>query len=110
MEMVDNLVKYARTNIVIPSQQFIRKTKNILHQPWEKLFQPLTTTVLLVDFESVLTFFQPKLSLAKCRRNVENFLEACKQIGVKDVSILTKLTNIFHISHKNEIQTRDLRD
>ncbi|MED6271667.1 Leucine-rich repeat and calponin y domain-containing protein 2 [Characodon lateralis] len=24
----------------------------------------------------------PKLSMAKCRRNVENFLEACKKLGV----------------------------
>ncbi|CAG00596.1 unnamed protein product, partial [Tetraodon nigroviridis] len=24
----------------------------------------------------------PKLSMAKCRRNVENFLDACKKIGV----------------------------
>ncbi|KAK0138617.1 Leucine-rich repeat and calponin y domain-containing protein 2 [Merluccius polli] len=26
--------------------------------------------------------FQPKLSMAKCRRNVENFLDACKKLGV----------------------------
>ncbi|MEQ2201064.1 hypothetical protein XENOCAPTIV_007022 [Xenoophorus captivus] len=30
-------------------------------------------------------FFQPKLSMAKCRRNVENFLDACKKIGVPQV-------------------------
>lgn len=24
----------------------------------------------------------PKLSMAKCRRNVENFLDACKKLGV----------------------------
>lgn len=29
---------------------------------------------------------QPKLSMAKCRRNVENFLDACKKIGVPQVS------------------------
>uniref|UniRef100_A0A8C5SPN6 Calponin-homology (CH) domain-containing protein n=1 Tax=Laticauda laticaudata TaxID=8630 RepID=A0A8C5SPN6_LATLA len=27
----------------------------------------------------------PKLTMAKCRRNVENFLEACRKIGVPQV-------------------------
>ena len=30
--------------------------------------------------------FQPKLTPAKCRRNVDNFLEACRKIGVHRVS------------------------
>jgi len=30
-------------------------------------------------------FFQPKLSMAKCRRNVENFLDACRKIGLPEV-------------------------
>ncbi|MED6285110.1 hypothetical protein CHARACLAT_025982 [Characodon lateralis] len=29
----------------------------------------------------------PKLSMAKCRRNVENFLDACKKIGVPQSSL-----------------------
>ena len=29
-----------------------------------------------------------KLTSAKCRRNVENFLEACRRLGVPDVSSL----------------------
>uniref|UniRef100_A0A1A8EH38 Leucine-rich repeats and calponin homology (CH) domain containing 1 n=1 Tax=Nothobranchius kadleci TaxID=1051664 RepID=A0A1A8EH38_NOTKA len=29
----------------------------------------------------------PKLSMAKCRRNVENFLDACKKIGVSESSL-----------------------
>ena len=28
----------------------------------------------------------PKLTVAKCRRNVENFIEACRRIGVPEVS------------------------
>lgn len=28
----------------------------------------------------------PKLTVAKCRRNVENFIEACRKIGVPEVS------------------------
>lgn len=30
--------------------------------------------------------FQPKLSMARCRRNVDNFIEACRKIGVEEVS------------------------
>ena len=29
--------------------------------------------------------FQPKLTGAKCRRNVDNFLSACRKIGVREV-------------------------
>ncbi|GAA6070922.1 DISP complex protein LRCH3 isoform X1 [Tachysurus ichikawai] len=32
----------------------------------------------------------PKLTMAKCRRNVENFLEACRKIGVPQVSVNKK--------------------
>nr|CAD7462335.1 unnamed protein product [Timema tahoe] len=28
----------------------------------------------------------PKLTMARCRRNVDNFLEACRRIGVEEVS------------------------
>ncbi|KAG8136337.1 hypothetical protein E2320_009289 [Naja naja] len=38
--------------------------------------------------EDVLVIEQlrkPKLTMAKCRRNVENFLEACRKIGVPQV-------------------------
>lgn len=30
----------------------------------------------------------PKLTVAKCRRNVENFIEACRRIGVPEVTLL----------------------
>ncbi|KAL7043628.1 hypothetical protein ACKWTF_001600 [Chironomus riparius] len=36
----------------------------------------------------------PKLTMARCRRNVDNFLEACRKIGVDEV-IIIKLINIF---------------
>lgn len=40
---------------------------------------------------------QPKLSMAKCRRNVENFLDACKKLGVSQVTLLllTKRSFIY---------------
>uniref|UniRef100_A0A8C9ZUC6 Calponin-homology (CH) domain-containing protein n=1 Tax=Sander lucioperca TaxID=283035 RepID=A0A8C9ZUC6_SANLU len=33
----------------------------------------------------------PKLTMAKCRRNVENFLEACRRIGVPQVTTHLRL-------------------
>ena len=43
--------------------------------------------VLNLIFSSHQTV-QPKLPLAKCRRNVENFLEACRRIGVEQVMMI----------------------
>jgi len=37
------------------------------------------------SFSNFLVHFQPKLTAAKCRRNVENFLLACRRIGVREV-------------------------
>ena len=34
------------------------------------------------------TLLQPKLSSAKCRRNVDNFLSACRKIGVREVRLV----------------------
>lgn len=36
-------------------------------------------------WRSNILSLQPKLSMAKCRRNVENFLDACKKLGVPQV-------------------------
>ena len=48
---------------------------------------PSPAVVSLLLFLRFLTFFsQPKLSAAKCRRNVDNFLAACRKIGVREVS------------------------
>uniref|UniRef100_A0A8C1JZ21 Leucine-rich repeats and calponin homology (CH) domain containing 3 n=1 Tax=Cyprinus carpio TaxID=7962 RepID=A0A8C1JZ21_CYPCA len=41
----------------------------------------------------------PKLTMAKCRRNVENFLEACRRIGVPQVFFKTKLRRNFSVSY-----------
>ena len=40
---------------------------------------------------------QPKLTMARCRRNVDNFLEACRKIGVDEVSLIIRyfLSNSF---------------
>uniref|UniRef100_A0A8C0FWY6 Calponin-homology (CH) domain-containing protein n=1 Tax=Chelonoidis abingdonii TaxID=106734 RepID=A0A8C0FWY6_CHEAB len=34
-----------------------------------------------------LLFLQPKLSMAKCRRNVENFLDACRKLGIPEADL-----------------------
>ena len=41
--------------------------------------------------------WQPKLSMAKCRRNVENFLEACRRMGVEQVSNVCLESSILKI-------------
>lgn len=35
---------------------------------------------------SLYLYFQPKLTMARCRRNVDNFIEACRKIGVDEVN------------------------
>ncbi|KAM9610121.1 leucine-rich repeat and calponin homology domain-containing protein 1 isoform 2-T2 [Trichechus inunguis] len=37
----------------------------------------------------------PKLSMAKCRRNVENFLEACRKLGVPEPVGVAQLTILY---------------
>jgi hypothetical protein len=40
---------------------------------------------LCLHIEIFLFIPQPKLTMARCRRNVDNFLEACRKIGVEEV-------------------------
>lgn len=47
---------------------------------------------------------QPKLTMAKCRKNVENFLDACRKIGVGKVKKQNNLTLIYCF-HFLSIQT-----
>ncbi|VVC97320.1 unnamed protein product [Leptidea sinapis] len=39
---------------------------------------------------------QPKLTMARCRRNVDNFLEACRKIGVEEDAICTPEDILCH--------------
>uniref|UniRef100_A0A671KP77 Calponin-homology (CH) domain-containing protein n=1 Tax=Sinocyclocheilus anshuiensis TaxID=1608454 RepID=A0A671KP77_9TELE len=39
----------------------------------------------------------PKLSMAKCRRNVENFLDACKKLGVPQVG--SSVSSLYKSTH-----------
>uniref|UniRef100_A0A3Q4IB04 Calponin-homology (CH) domain-containing protein n=1 Tax=Neolamprologus brichardi TaxID=32507 RepID=A0A3Q4IB04_NEOBR len=42
----------------------------------------------------------PKLSMAKCRRNVENFLDACKKLGVpQETRCLNASVSSYDVSY-----------
>ena len=45
----------------------------------------VTSCKLSFQIFNLLNGFQPKLTGAKCRRNVDNFLSACRKIGVREV-------------------------
>lgn len=45
-----------------------------------------------------LCVLQPKLTMAKCRRNVENFLEACRRIGVPQVTLI----QVYELTDMND--------
>jgi hypothetical protein len=48
-------------------------------------FNKLISLIYLFLYINYLS--EPKLSLAKCRKNVENFIEACRQLGLNEVII-----------------------
>ncbi|KAI4797058.1 hypothetical protein KUCAC02_026583 [Chaenocephalus aceratus] len=39
----------------------------------------------------------PKLSMAKCRRNVENFLDACRKIGVPQIPAVSTEADVMRV-------------
>lgn len=49
------------------------------------LFVLTKASLILPVFHIISLSFQPKLGMAKCQRNVENFLEACRKMGVPEV-------------------------
>ena len=54
------------------------------------LLYVITTLFLISPFWYFFSFLhQPKLTMARCRRNVDNFLEACRKIGVEEVGTNT---------------------
>ncbi|XP_075055814.1 leucine-rich repeat and calponin homology domain-containing protein 1 isoform X5 [Mixophyes fleayi] len=48
----------------------------------------------------------PKLSMAKCRRNVENFLEACRKMGVPEVDLCSP-NDILQLNIRHTQKTVD---
>ncbi|XP_074073207.1 leucine-rich repeat and calponin homology domain-containing protein 1 isoform X4 [Macrotis lagotis] len=48
----------------------------------------------------------PKLSMAKCRRNVENFLDACRKLGVPEADLCSSY-DILHLDFRHIRKTVD---
>ena len=59
-----------------------------IHVPSPAVVSELFTKKMMLQHQlsPCLFNFQPKLTGAKCRRNVDNFLAACRRIGVREVS------------------------
>ena len=53
--------------------------------------------------------FQPKLSSAKSRLNVENFIAACRKLGVPEVRTVPHPDSLFSLTHKNKHETKRLK-
>lgn len=52
------------------------------------------------DFKWPFLSVQPKLSAAKCRLNVENFIAACRRLGVPEVNLYLLLLLDFIFFHR----------
>ena len=67
----------------------LRKCRNssIRFRKWQFILGDPVLPIYVYNTYMV-SFLQPKLTTAKCRRNVENFLLACRKIGVREVSFL----------------------
>lgn len=57
----------------------------------------MTPQVTRVRSDLSISVLQPKLTMAKCRRNVENFLDACRRIGVPQVTSTPALMIILNL-------------
>ncbi|XP_034459483.1 DISP complex protein LRCH3 isoform X9 [Hippoglossus hippoglossus] len=78
-ELVDQLRKNieARLKVSLPSNLGAALTDGVVLCHLANHVRPRSVPSIHVPSPAV-----PKLTMAKCRRNVENFLEACRRIGV----------------------------
>ncbi|XP_041850306.1 DISP complex protein LRCH3 isoform X10 [Melanotaenia boesemani] len=78
-ELVDQLRKNieARLKVSLPSDLGAALTDGVVLCHLANHVRPRSVPSIHVPSPAV-----PKLTMAKCRRNVENFLEACRRIGV----------------------------
>lgn len=58
-------------------------------------------TLMKIYMIMKFVYFQPKLTMARCRRNVDNFLEACRKIGVEEVSFVLCHFNYYNRSKQH---------
>lgn len=70
----------------------------LLYESPFQLIHLLNTIIRLSLTKHNVFFFsllKPKLTMARCRRNVDNFLDACRKIGVDEVRIRLSLDSIL---------------
>ena len=70
-------------SIHVPSPAVVRETFFLLKS--------------VLFFNGTIYALQPKLNVAKCRRNVENFLLACRKMGVREVRVQLLTPNAHYI-------------
>ncbi|XP_028855949.1 leucine-rich repeat and calponin homology domain-containing protein 3 isoform X12 [Denticeps clupeoides] len=83
-ELVDQLRKSieSRLKVSLPSDLGAALTDGVVLCHLANHVRPRSVPSIHVPSPAV-----PKLTMAKCRRNVENFLEACRRIGVPQESL-----------------------
>ncbi|MEQ2158673.1 hypothetical protein GOODEAATRI_014844, partial [Goodea atripinnis] len=72
----------SRTASMRPESFLYRLGDAVVAPPQTKEETPAAPPLVGEDAFLVEQLRKPKLTMAKCRRNVENFLEACRKIGV----------------------------
>ncbi|XP_078211001.1 DISP complex protein LRCH3 isoform X35 [Callithrix jacchus] len=83
LELIDQLRKHIeyRLKVSLPCDLGAALTDGVVLCHLANHVRPRSVPSIHVPSPAV-----PKLTMAKCRRNVENFLEACRKIGVPQVS------------------------
>ncbi|KAL8188244.1 UNVERIFIED_CONTAM: Leucine-rich repeat and calponin y domain-containing protein 3, partial [Gekko kuhli] len=89
VEMIEQLRKNieSRLKVSLPSDLGAALTDGVVLCHLANHVRPRSVPSIHVPSPAV-----PKLTMAKCRRNVENFLEACRKIGVPQLNLSVKRT------------------
>ncbi|XP_042270095.1 DISP complex protein LRCH3 isoform X3 [Thunnus maccoyii] len=93
-ELVEQLRKNieARLKVSLPSDLGAALTDGVVLCHLANHVRPRSVPSIHVPSPAV-----PKLTMAKCRRNVENFLEACRRIGVPQMEPTSSLKAVSHL-------------
>ncbi|XP_054940774.1 DISP complex protein LRCH3 isoform X2 [Physeter macrocephalus] len=89
LELIDQLRKHIeyRLKVSLPCDLGAALTDGVVLCHLANHVRPRSVPSIHVPSPAV-----PKLTMAKCRRNVENFLEACRKIGVPQLNLSVKRT------------------
>ncbi|KAM8857070.1 leucine-rich repeat and calponin homology domain-containing protein 1 isoform 4-T4 [Synchiropus picturatus] len=85
MDQLRNIIE-SRLKVVLPEDLGSSLMDGVVLCHLANHIQPRSIASIHVPSPAV-----PKLSMAKCRRNVENFLDACRKIGVEELSLCSPL-------------------